>query len=197
MPPTSNALCACMRVHIPRKSLVVVALILESCEVSGSRKQPQIMSILCYATTYSTCPNKWVIPCSEYLFSFLFLSYVSDKLQRASLHNLSCYIYDIVLSFARHTCVHTCLHGRAQTNRAQRYKKKSTFAREMPKKVKIFLIFHEKRDLAGEYDVYSGVFEVCYPHICPIMRVRSIKRIRFHTFIILVNSKSLFFSRLT
>ena len=50
--PTSNALCACMRVHIPRKSLVVVALILESCEVSGSRKQPQIMSILCYATTY-------------------------------------------------------------------------------------------------------------------------------------------------
>ena len=92
MPPTSNALCACMRVHIPRKSLVVVALILESCEVSGSRKQPQIMSILCYATTYSTCPNKWVIPCSEYLFSFLFLSYVSDKLQRALLHNLSCYI---------------------------------------------------------------------------------------------------------
>lgn len=56
--PTSNALCACMRVHIPRKSLVVVALILESCEVSGSRKQPQIMSILCYATTYSTCLNK-------------------------------------------------------------------------------------------------------------------------------------------
>ena len=69
-PPTSNALCACMRVHIPRKSLVVVALILESCEVSGSRKQPQIMSILCYATTYSTCLNKWVVPCSEYLFSF-------------------------------------------------------------------------------------------------------------------------------
>ena len=45
------------------------------------------------------------------------------------------------------------------------------------KNVKIFSNFLEKRGLAGEYDVYSEVFEVCYPHICPIMRVRSIKRI--------------------
>jgi hypothetical protein len=41
----------------------------------------------------------------------------------------------------------------------------------MPKNVKIFSNFLEKRGLAGEYDVYSKVFEVCYPHICPILRV--------------------------
>ena len=31
------------------------------------------------------------------------------------------------------------------------------------KNVKIFSNFHKKRGLAGEYDVYSGIFEVCCP----------------------------------
>ena len=47
----------------------------------------------------------------------------------------------------------------------------------MPKNVKIFSIFLEKRGLAVEYDVYSGIFEVAIPHIYPTPRVRSIKRI--------------------
>jgi hypothetical protein len=41
------------------------------------------------------------------------------------------------------------------------------------KKVKIFSNFLKKRGLAGEYDVYSEVLEVCHPHIYPIMRRRS------------------------
>lgn len=99
-------------------------------------------------------------------FSFLFLSYVSDKLQRASLHNLSCYIYDIVLSFARHTCVHTCLRGRARTNRAQRYKKKSTLAREMPKKRKNIFKFFSKRGVwQGNMTSIAKYLRLLSPHL--------------------------------
>ena len=148
--PTSNALCACMRVHIPRKSLVVVALILESCEVSGSRKQPQIMSILCYATTYLLALTSELYHAVNIYFPFCSAPYVRSYVRCA---------------------VAPEQIGRKVTKKNRHPQGKCR------KNVKIFSIFHKKRGLAVEYDVYSGVFEVCYPHICPIMRGRSIKRI--------------------
>ena len=59
------------------------------------------------------------------------------------------YILRAIRAFIR------ALRGRARTNRAQSYKKKSTPAREMSKNIKIFSIFHEKRLFTGLYPLRS------------------------------------------